>query len=111
MATKVLLINNGVVQKLVELVNSPCIEVKEQAILALGFLSRHDHEPRDVVLMLGGVDILLKSLMETTSDVIVQKITWTLSILCGATLPQNFTIKDSKTIVTNSCHVSFRVAF
>jgi hypothetical protein len=40
MITKVILGNNGVIPKLLELVASPCVEVREQAVLALGFIAR-----------------------------------------------------------------------
>lgn len=99
MITKAILINGGVVQKLLELVRSPCIEVKEQAVLALGFLGRHDKDARDIILSLQGVDILLCALAECKSDSMVQKLCWTLSIICGATLPRDAGLKDGKLIV------------
>ncbi len=99
MVTKALLINNGVIQKLLELIKSPCIEVKEQSVLALGFLARHDKEPRDLILMLGGIEILLGALAETRASTMIQKVTWTISILCGATLPRDAGLKPGKSVL------------
>ena len=99
LTTKVILINNGTVQKLLELLNSQCIEVKEQAILALGFIARHDKEARDVVVMLKGVDCLINAINETKSNSVIQKATWTLSILCGATLPKDAGLKSEDDVI------------
>lgn len=111
MATKILLINNGVIQKLLELVKSPCIEVKEQAVLALGFIARHDQEPRDFIVMLDGINILLSSMKETNVISMVLKLTWTLSIICGATMPGSSALKGEKLIVFFMIYINLRLKF
>ena len=84
---KMIMGNNGVIQKLLSFISSPCVEVREQSTLALGFFAMHDQEPRDLVLALSGVSILLEQIRETQTDSMLLRITWTLSILAGCTHP------------------------
>jgi len=99
LTTKAILINGGAVQKLLALLKSPCLEVKEQALLALGFIARHDKEAKDVVITLKAVDALLSTLSGTKLDSVIKKATWTLSILCGATLPKDATLKSKDDMI------------
>ena len=93
-ATKNLVLQSGAGPGIVQLCQSPCIEVRDQALLCLGFLARHDGEARDFVVGLGAVQVLLgfltkgvEAIMADLSSVI--RATWVLSIICGATIPRD----------------------
>jgi hypothetical protein len=84
MVHKGILINNGVLQKLIELISSSCSEVAEQSILAIGFLCRHDKEVRDLTVAFGIIEKLIPFLNENSPIKILENTSWTLSIISGA---------------------------
>ncbi|CAG9330290.1 unnamed protein product [Blepharisma stoltei] len=93
--TKKLIMQTGSVPKILELCESECIEVRDQALLAIGFMSRHDFDIRDYILSLGALPLILRILMRGTSMFTVDLTTivraaWVLSILCGATMPREY---------------------
>ena len=53
-----------IIPKLIDLTKSKCIEVRDQAIIALGFIARHDGDVRDMVLYSGALDGLLNNTLE-----------------------------------------------
>jgi hypothetical protein len=62
-------------------------------------MTRHDSEAKDVVVTLKAIDALLTTLNQTKSDLVIKKIIWTLSILCGATLPKDAILKTKEDII------------
>lgn len=60
---------------------------------------RHDLEPRDLILALKGAEVLLALINETQTDSMIERVTWTLSILCGATHARTAAIKDLNIVV------------
>lgn len=80
---KVVLVNNGVLQRCLKLTSSNCIEVKEQAILAVGFMVRNSPDIRDLIVTLGGVEHLCNSISENSDISTVQRMSLTLSFLAG----------------------------
>ena len=78
-----MLIEKGTIHVLVGLLNSPHIEVVEQAIWGLGNIAGDSHKVRDVVISAGAIkpiaDILDKALPGSS---FVRNASWTLSNLC-----------------------------
>jgi hypothetical protein len=93
-ATKTLLLQAGAGLSIVRLCESPCLEVREQALLTIGFIARHDAEARDFVAGLGIVPVLLRFLKRGAEALradlaTVIRAAWVLSIMCGATMPKD----------------------
>lgn len=80
---KILLGNNGVVQSCLKLTQSNCIEVKEQAVLAVGFLVRNSADIRDLIVSLGGVQVLCDSINTESPISLVQRMSLTLSLIAA----------------------------
>jgi len=92
-STKVLVLQSNAAPSILRLCESPCIEVRNQALLCLGFIARHDGEARDFIANLGAVPVLLRFLAKGAEAILadlpsVIRATWVLSIICGATIPR-----------------------
>lgn len=92
-ATKILVLQSNAAPSILRLCESPCIEVRNQALLCLGFIARHDGEARDFVTNLGAVPVLLRFLAKGAEALMADlpsaiRATWVLSIICGATIPR-----------------------
>ena len=85
---KVLLGNSGAVQILVKLLRTTCIEVREQAILAIGFMAKGAPDVRDLIFSLGGLEALLLLVNANSTIQLAQKVSWVLSVLSGWTMPE-----------------------
>lgn len=68
--------------KFIALLNSPHEQVAEQATWALGNIAGDGPKPRDLVLELGALPILLKLLESDLKISAVRNIVWTISNLC-----------------------------
>eukprot|EP00826_Nyctotherus_ovalis_P067028 TRINITY_DN9985_c0_g1_i10.p1 TRINITY_DN9985_c0_g1~~TRINITY_DN9985_c0_g1_i10.p1 ORF type:complete len:375 (-),score=83.76 TRINITY_DN9985_c0_g1_i10:938-2062(-) len=99
MTTKVLLINDRVIGKLINLLRIRSKEVREQVIVALGSIASYDKEPRDLILQLNGVEALIGLLAEPLEDSAIRKATWTLAVICGETLPKDAALKPEKIVI------------
>ena len=75
-------IRNGAIPKLVQLLKSPAINVAEQAVWALGNIAGDGPTPRDLVLNEGALQLLIALITPETSTSFVRNIVWTLSNLC-----------------------------
>lgn len=80
---KILMVNNGILQTCLKLTHSNCIEVKEQAILAVGFFVRNSTEIRDLIVSLNGVQILCDAINQESPITSVQRMSLTLSFFAG----------------------------
>jgi len=93
--TKQVLMQTGTIQKILELCENECIEVRDQALLALGFIARHDLESKNYLLALGCMQVSLRILRRGADKVLLDtssliRTAWLLSILCGATMPRDY---------------------
>ena len=84
---------SGAMSKVVELCESGCIEVRDQALLALGFTVRHDPDIRDYMNALNVMDSM-KRIMNKGAEGMMEigsllRCVWDVSILCGATMPRD----------------------
>lgn len=88
------LVKNGAAHYLGELLTSGCMEVREQALLALGMLARHDAPVRDFLLDLGIYEAILELINDQTGLTMLKHATWAVAIFCGSThdpsSPPNF---------------------
>lgn len=82
---KTVVIRAGAGHALVPLLTSPCLEVREQAVVAIGKLASYDAEVRDFFLQLGCYPILCAQIQADTRLELLEKITFTMSIFCGRT--------------------------
>lgn len=77
------LIDKGTVDVLVQLLNSPHIEVVEQAIWGLGNIAGDSHKIRDLVIKAGAVTPIANHLdLAKPGSSFVRNASWTLSNLC-----------------------------
>lgn len=91
--TKNLILASGAAAQIVVLCDSSCLEVRDQALLALGFIARHDPDARSYIVALDCLTPVLRLLKRGVEAVVVEvssliRAAWLLSILCGATMPR-----------------------
>jgi len=82
---KTVVIRAGAGHALLPLLTSPCLEVREQAVIAVGKLAAYDSEVRDFFLQLGCYPILCAQIQADTRPELIEKITFTMSVFCGRT--------------------------
>lgn len=76
------------VPRFIELLSSPVMDVKEQAVWALGNIAGDSARCRDYVLHCGALPPLLAIFEETTKISMLRNATWTLSNFCRGKNPQ-----------------------
>ena len=83
------MIDNRAVPIFVQLLSSTNIEVREQAVWALGNIAGDSPRCRDIVLREGALQPLLEILHESSNKVsMLRNATWTLSNFCRGKNPQ-----------------------
>ena len=91
--SKKILIQSGALLKVLQLCDSECIEVRGQALLAIGFITRYDSETRDLLYTNGALQTLLSILQrghnKLTDVSSLVRAAWVLSIFSGATMYPN----------------------
>lgn len=70
------LIEGGAVHNLIRLVESNCVEVREQSIVCLGKLASHDAPVRDLCLNMGLYPLLFNQINDATSLSLLTKLTY-----------------------------------
>lgn len=86
---KKLVISEGGVPILIKLLHHPVPEVRQQGVLALGWLAAHNPECRDHLLHHRVVPALLHISGNVTDLEVAKALSWTFSILCGVTHPRS----------------------
>lgn len=94
--SKKLLLQSGALLKILSLCESECIEVRGQALLAMGFITRYDNETRDFFFTNGSLAVLLNQLKKGLNNTIdvssLVRAAWVLSIFTGATMSTKQTL-------------------
>ena len=83
---RAILVQKDIVPLLLKFVSSQCVEVKRQAVLAIGFLCCGCADIRDFIVSLGGASNLLELVDEKMDLEDGISVSWTLSILSGNTI-------------------------
>jgi EF-hand domain pair len=93
---KKVLMQTGALLKILLLCENECIEVRGQALLAMGFITRYDNEIRDFLYKNGALSVLLGLLKKGLNKVMdvssLVRAAWVLSIFSGATMSSNQTL-------------------
>lgn len=76
------MIDHGAIQSFVALLASPNVEVREQAVWALGNIAGDSPQFRDYVIGSGGVPAMLSVFQNNAKLSMIRNATWTLSNLC-----------------------------
>ena len=84
------IVDRGCVPLLIQLMNSPNEEVKEQAVMALGNIGGDSAYCRDVVLQNQGLPLLINCLKNSQKFTMIQKASWAISNLCRLKPLPNF---------------------
>ncbi len=80
-------ISQGAIPVFIQLLSSPSIDVREQAVWALGNIAGDSPVCRDEVLRNGALQPLLAILAEQSKLSMVRNATWTLSNFCRGKNP------------------------
>ncbi|OMO58508.1 Armadillo [Corchorus olitorius] len=83
-------IENGAVPKFVQLLGSPSVDIREQAIWALGNVAGDSPKSRDIVLSHGGLIPVLGQLNEHSKLSLLRNATWALLNFCRGKPPAPF---------------------
>ena len=84
-----IVISSGAVLKFVDLLSSPALDVREQAVWALGNIAGDSPKCRDIVLGAGALFPLLNILSDQSNKMsMLRNATWTLSNFCRGKNPQ-----------------------
>lgn len=101
------LFETGSLMKIFSLCESKCIEIRDQALLAIGFITRYDPIIRNYFMHGGAIYMLVTLLKKGISNIInletLVRATWLLSIFAGASMPKksecdSLTFNDFKII-------------
>ena len=96
---KKVLMQTGALLKILSLCESECIEVRGQALLAMGFITRYDNEIRDFFYTNGSLKVLLQLLKKGLNNTIdvssLVRAAWVLSIFTGATMSSKQTLPST----------------
>ena len=97
--SKKILMQSGALIKILALCENECIEVRAQALLAMGFITRYDNEIRNFLYKNGALNILLGLLKKGLNKLIdvssLVRAAWVLSIFSGATMPTSSILPSS----------------
>lgn len=96
MMHKTEVIHAHAVSFLVDLLNSPCLEVREQSAVALGKIASYNTEARNFVLDYDAAERMYTQIEPGVPLSLLRKLTWSLSILCGQSLPSDADEKYDK---------------
>lgn len=95
-------VESGATPKLIQLLQNPHADVREQAIWALGNIAGDSPHCRDMVLQMGGLAPLLQICASETKISVLKNVTWTLSNLCrGKPQPDFNAISPCLTVLAN----------
>ena len=87
MLHKNFLIQNNVLEILLRFnENPPSNTIREQSLIAIGFMAKNSPQIRDIIIMQNGLDVIYKFYSADRTIKEMEKISWVLSILAGVSI-------------------------
>lgn len=87
MLHKNFLIQNNILEILLRFNNAaPSNAIRDQSLIALGFLAKNSPQIRDMIVMQNGLDIICKYYSSDRTIKEMEKLSWVLSILAGVSI-------------------------
>ena len=80
-----ILIDEGILDKIVYLLNSPYEEIAIQSIWCIANISSQNHQNRNLAISLGSVDLLIQAIRKFGNSSILEEGIWALTNLCRST--------------------------
>ena len=109
MLHKTFLIQNNMIEILLKFIeNPPNNNIKNQSLLALGFLMKNSVQIRDMVILENGLNIIFKHYNPDTNIKEMEKLSWILSIIAGVTIKIRLKeTKEVKSLIDAFCELLF----
>ncbi|CAG9325317.1 unnamed protein product [Blepharisma stoltei] len=76
------LVEKGIIEKMIALMNSPIDELREQAIWCIGNICADSETTRNIVLQYSGLSLLVDSILTSQKESLIKNATWALSNIC-----------------------------
>jgi len=84
------IVTKGGIPKIINLIDSPIMEIQEQAVWCLGNLASESNNIRDKIIALKGLDKIVSLLAKTDRNSLIKNIVWSLTSFCRPDPPMAY---------------------
>jgi len=97
---RALLAKEGIIPICLKMLGTKWLEIKKQAILALGMMAHSCIDVRDIIIGLDGINTIISLVHEDMDMDTARAIAWTLSILAGVTIKGQISPIEESQVLT-----------